>query len=75
MSPKFNTCVLIERKKFGVTKRHREEGHVMTEAEIGVTGSQAKKGQGLQATSWEETIKDSSLQREHGSANALILDL
>lgn len=36
MSPKSNTGVLKKRKRFGVTEGHKEEGHVMTEAEIGV---------------------------------------
>lgn len=73
MSPKSNTGVLIKRKTFGVTERHREEGHVMTEAEIGVvaTGQEMPR---IASHKLRETIKESSLQGQHGSANTLILD-
>ena len=50
----------------------REEGHVKTEGEIGVTLSQTKERLGP----LEEARKDSSqsLQGKHGPADALILD-
>lgn len=60
------TVVLTMTQRFGDTETqiHREEGHVMMEADTGVMQLQAKEHQGLTATaqSQEEARNDSSLE-------------
>lgn len=63
MGPNDVTDVLIRIERVGDTQRHREEGHMMVEAEIGVMWLQAKECQGLPATSRSGWGKDGFFPR------------
>lgn len=74
---KYNEGVLVRRGED--TNRHRKEGHVMTKAEFGMMQLCLKKCQGMwepsEGSKRQERILPSGLQKHHGPADSLILDI